>query len=121
MSGGHSIAWTIDHDRVRGVVTCHEPEGAACRLVGGNDCECESWYVERDEQGPFHVAVAYDDEDNESDVKHRMVDGGSCSVVDWMQDTGVEDSHIGPEQSLRDGAIQVEFDDGYLWRYPAVS
>ena len=53
---GHEM--TVTHDPYMGgaeyTVTCHEREGADCRLV----CEqgCDEWStVRRDEHGPFHL------------------------------------------------------------------
>lgn len=93
---GHEM--TVTHDPRMGgaeyTVTCHEREGADCRLV----CEqgCDEWStVRRDEHGPFHLV---NDDPADEPVQHRMTDAGQCSVVDWLRndDAGISDLGVSP-------------------------
>lgn len=90
----HSVAWTLDDDWLNGKITCHAAEGADCRLICREDCE--SWNVANHE--------------------HPLFDAGKCLVVEWLNEAGVLESHIGSHAPV-DGFITPEFHDGYLWSY----
>lgn len=68
--------------KVRLRFRCLAPEGADCRVA----CEegtCESWRIERDEKGPFHLAYEEDDDEDEVEVRHQLWDRGAeyCGSV----------------------------------------
>jgi hypothetical protein len=90
----HSVSWLLSDDWIEGTVTCHATEGADCRL----DCPegCESWDC--------------------VDHEHALVDSGHCLVVEWLENTGVLESHAGNHAPI-DGFIEVEYGDGYTWAY----
>ena len=114
---GHEM--TVTHDPRMGgaeyTVTCHEREGAGCRLV----CEqgCDEWpTVRRDEHGPFHLVNDYPADEP---VQHRMTDNGQCLVVDWLRndDAGIAD--LGPGGygfEIARFPVRVSWTgDGYRW------
>ena len=113
---GHEL--TVTHDPYMGgadyTATCHEREGADCRLV----CEqgCDEWStVRRDEHGPFHLV---NDDPADEPVQHRMTDAGQCSVVDWLRndDAGIAD--LGPGSGFEIARFPVRVSwagDGYGW------
>ena len=93
---GHEM--TVTHDPYMGgaeyTVTCHEREGADCRLV----CEqgCDEWStVRRDEHGPFHLV---NDDPADEPVRHRMVDAGHCNAAEWLTTdlAGIADLGVSP-------------------------
>src|SRR6202051_2884971 len=94
----HSVAWVMHDDWIDGTVTCHAVEGADCRLMCREDCE--AWSV--------------------TDHEHTLFDAGKCLVVEWIENTGVLESHIGTHEPT-DGFIDTEFDgDAYTWWYSEV-
>ena len=114
---GHSVSWKFSP--IYGpsaTFTCHEPEGANCRLH--SNCECESWNVRHDKDGkPYHVYLTYDDQDEEVDVRHDMFTD-ECGVITWLEEDEAADTYAGPERSPADGPIVVEWQDpGYSWSY----
>ena len=114
----HRIVWTLVDGRVRGEVYCDAPVGADCRLVGGPGCECESWNIERDDEGPFHGTAGYDDGDNESEVRHAMVDGDCCNVCEWLnEDEGLLDADGDIEIGVTP-IVPVWHGDYYTWTLP---
>jgi hypothetical protein len=93
----HHVAWTIDRHGIRGVVTCHAPEGAFCRLVCDQDCE---------EWAPDH--------------EHELHDVGYCNVVEFITNgDSIEDAYIGPaNETLCSGFIVPQWQgDWYGWSY----
>ena len=116
---GHSIAWTLQPSWTHGDVACHEPDGADCRLRGGDDCQCESWgAIEHDEHGkPFHEVEGYDEEGNDIATRHYML-SGDCGIVEWIDNDGAEDCYIGPEHPMASGPIKPSWEgDNYGWTY----
>ena len=93
----HSIAWMLDDDWLTATVTCHAVEGADCRMVCPEGCE--SWNL------AYH--------------KHELVDAGRCLVVEWLDNQGIQESHVGSHAPI-DGFIEATWDgDGYTWTYLA--
>lgn len=82
----HVIVFVFDDGSVTTRLECRAAAGADCRLVGGDDCQCEEWAVERDAEGnPYH----------ESDyTRHYMVDSGHCNAELFVNDAP-EDSGTG--------------------------
>jgi hypothetical protein len=90
----HSVAWVLNDEWLDGIVTCHAGEGADCRL----DCPegCAEWDI-----------LTHD---------HALRDSGRCLVVEWIENTGVMETHTGTHAPV-DGFIEVAYDDGYSWSY----
>lgn len=60
---------------------CEEPEGALCRLTCRSG-DCESWCLERDDDGPFHWHVTdMADDGTETRERHPLVDMGECNAL----------------------------------------
>lgn len=93
---GHTIAWKIKGDRIVGKVTCHESEGAPCRMVCG-----------------------YKDCDADGVCEHKQAPYDGCVWVDWFTNDGsVADFHDEDlEESLRDGPIHIWWDGHPVWSY----
>ena len=90
----HSVTWTIQDDNIRGEITCSDvSRSAACHHYCADGCEifpCEH------------------------QPKRQM----TCNIRDWLMDGRLEEFYGGPETSVRDGLINVEWDgDCYLWHY----
>lgn len=76
----HSIIATLDRGGyLRWEARCNEPEGARCRLDCGEGCE--SWRIERDDQGHFHTVETFD---GQPTIRHDMIDSGQCAICDWL-------------------------------------
>ena len=113
---GHEM--TVTHDPRMGgaeyTATCHEREGAGCRLV----CEqgCDEWStVRRDEHGPFHLV---NDDPADEPVRHRMTDNGECNAVDWLRndDAGIADLGPGSGFEIARFPVRVSWAGyGYRW------
>ena len=113
---GHEM--TVTHGPRMGgaeyTVTCHEREGADCRLV----CEqgCDEWStVRRDEHGPFHLV---NDDPADEPVQHRMTDNGQCNAVDWLRnaDAEIADPGVGSGFEIARFPVRVLWaGDGYRW------
>lgn len=108
---GHTITWTLSGGRViHPRVTCHEPETAHCRLVAadGSGCSCESYTLEHDDQGAYHVVTeerASSSGSWEAEVQHRMVpQEGQCNIKDWL-----ENSECVDEEANEDVDIVIPF------------
>lgn len=79
----HSIIAVLERGgTIRWEARCTAPEGAKCRL----DCPegCESWNVEHDEQGYFHMTSPFDSLDGSPAARHDLVDSGQCNTCDWL-------------------------------------
>lgn len=94
----HEIVWTFDQDRVTAKVICHAEPGANCRLeVDHPNCECWSWTIERDEQGPFHLFETEDDDGNDIEERHDMRDtaespyGPTCNFQTWVNEGEIKE------------------------------
>ena len=82
--GGHEISVTHDDDIAIYTPVCHEPYGANCRLVCGEGCE--EWpAITRGSEGTFHGVYGYD---GSLIGRHRMMDGGECQAVLWLEQDG---------------------------------
>lgn len=89
----HQFVVDFDRDTLTVRVVCNAEPGATCRLEPvGNDCDCESWHVERDEVGPYHLYLTEDDDGKEVEVRHDMRDSGDgqfgphCNVREFMNE-----------------------------------
>jgi hypothetical protein len=123
----HEIVWRHDQDHVTGEAVCHADPTAQCRWR--SDCDCEVWYdLGRDDNSPFHVVEELDPitgNPTGQNVKHRMTDGGTCNVLDFLN----ADPSCLPELRVVDnrGAIEIgrtpikPFWDGdsYFWKVVA--
>lgn len=98
----HGVVWKLEDNHIVGTFDCTATEGAPCRLVcgvSGWDCtDGESIEIHRDDAGPYHLR--YDDA-LDQDLRHPLVDGGSCGLVDWMND----DPSMMPERFRGDVTI----------------
>lgn len=96
---GHTLSVTLDGDRVKLAVVCHEAEGADCRLTCTGD---------HDDCADPDVAK----------VDHPLADSGECGAALWINnEDDPAEVHAGDPEPLRDGMpITVEWDGGYKWR-----
>ena len=128
--GGHTIAHTHDGDSIRSVVTCHEPDGAFCR-IRCTDCD-EVWY-ECDmpcEGGCQHEP----DEERLVEEGCNHPKGPHCTnghpIIPckcWKVENldaeygwyGMRDAYDGPTGvPVHDGPIISDWDDDHqVWRY----
>ena len=118
---GHEIVWAFDTDQVIAKVVCHAEPGANCRLVPAVDCDCESWSIERDEKGPFHLYLSEDDDGNDIEIRHDMKDNddvGYCNVVDWINEGEIEECAVKGTsfEIARTSIVPVWTGDYYEWR-----
>lgn len=113
----HAITWAIEDQALVGTPTCTAPVGAVCRLAGRDECQCESWNLQRDKDGPYHLVLAFDGTDDR--VRHSMVDSGQCQVVSWLTNEDASLTELGPEHGtipLGTTTIRpVWTGDGYGW------
>lgn len=105
--------WTVDFG-----VKCESPEGSDCRLVCPEGCE--SWTVQRDEDGPYHVPFELE-EDGNTFKRHRMVDSGKCNTALWLNDDPslIPELYDGNEFVIGEHEITPVWsgpDEGYLWK-----
>lgn len=97
----HWIKWELDPiaDQAVGILECHAPVGARCRL--GCAEGCEMWNI-----GGHH---------------HPLVDLGECWVLPWFQNTDetMIELYDGPLVPLRDGPVTLTWfgEDEFSWEY----
>lgn len=123
---GHEIIWTLDRDRIQGKVVCHEEPGANCRLEANHpNCDCESYSIERDDQGPFHLYWTEDDDGNEIEERHDMRDSGegrfgpTCNVEAWLNESDVGLEELGCMRVFEIGRTPIDpvwRGDYYEWK-----
>lgn len=117
----HEIEWTFDSEHVRPRLVCHAPAEAMCRWQA-TACECEAWYgMNRDAEGPYHLATEADPDDwrKEVEVKHRMTDGGECHIALFLNEGEIEECCSIPGCEFIVGRTFVETTwtgDYYEWR-----
>lgn len=84
----HSILWSFDQDMVMGEIICDSDPEANCRLGGGDDCECESWTIQRDADGTaYHYAPAIEPFTPALRMnRHVMHATPSCNFKTWIEE-----------------------------------
>lgn len=83
---------------------CEEPEEADCRYT--SDCDCESWHVQRDKKGVFHLGGWYDEPNRPRHDMHLDPDG--CGVKPWWDGGGEESFRELLYEDLRPGRHELK-------------
>lgn len=109
--GQHRVQFELTDDYLTGDIICDAPGDAFCRVHCPHNCE--QWSNSRTHPcGP----------DDAPHTLEPLHDGERCLVAEFIEAQGVLDSHTGgPEPVMPDAVIEVEWDDGYLWRYASKS
>lgn len=112
----HRMRFEWDRDSVTATLTCTAPEGADCRLIGADHCDCENWVIERADSPmatPFHRVPTF----SGPDIIHWMHDGGHCNAVEWMDSGDTADfAEQGQEFLIAEVPVSLSWDDnGPLW------
>lgn len=95
----HTVTWKIRSEGyLDGVIKCSAVVGADCRM--GCPEGCEQWPCD-----------------------HELIDYGECYAVEAIDAGGdLYESYRGPDASLRDGNVDIEWDgDSWGWFYPEQS
>lgn len=113
----HFVHPKIGYWGMRLEFTCTEQPGADCKITcppdAGDPYRCESFVVERDDDGtPWHVGF-------ESIVDggrlHQMVPREECLILEWDD---LEECYRGEDEPLREGEVVFEWvGDNYIWKY----
>jgi len=104
---GHSVTISLTEYGVVPKFTCHEPEGAMCRVTCQNGCG--SWTPDHEEK----TAAALG-----SDRKHKLVPYEyGCNFVEWMESCDpIGDAFVGTWELVTDNKVQIEYTgEGYQW------
>lgn len=115
-TSAHHIEWEFDRDSVIGKVVCTSGPDANCHQTA--DCDCESWYIERDETGvAYHLAGEEDLLGDEIQVRHYMRPRDVCNVSDWLGEGDLLESAVeGTSFVIARTPITPQWqDDHYLW------
>lgn len=111
----HEIVWTFDRDMVTSKIVCNAAPDANCRLTGV--CDCESWVIERDADGPFHT---YEDYDGAITERHEMRPVDYCNIVLTVDESdGAPDCADEGVPAFEIARTPVEFTwngDWYAWK-----
>lgn len=109
----HHLVYRHDRDTTTVKPTCDAPRLADCRLACRDGCE--SWTIDRDEIGPYHMVDHFDGQ-----VRHELTDNGLCNWVEWLeQEPGMipELDAVGEAFVIGTVDVEPEWDgDNYLWR-----
>lgn len=113
----HRLVFEYDRDHVTCEMRCYAEEGADCRLVGMDNCNCEFWNIERAHEGaaPYHQV----DTVGGAEILHWMKDGGECNYCTWINESGIAEELNSERESFMIAAIPVEqvwTGDGAEWR-----
>ena len=117
----HELVWTHESDSVTIEAACNAKPDADCRLEPSPDsgCECESFDFERDERGAFHTVIAYDDGDNEVEVRHDMQSGGDCNVCLFLNESDCIEESDDSRSTFEIGRKAIDpvwQGDGFDWK-----
>ena len=113
----HFVHPKIDGGWLRLDFTCTEPSGADCKITcppdQGEPYRCETFVVERDEDGtPWHIGHHFDFEGR----LHQMIPTEYCNILTWWDD--LAECYAGEPGPLREGPIVFTWTgDNYEWRY----
>lgn len=118
--GRHTATILIEDEDLRVEITCHAGPNGHCRQICAEpDCFDEQFRgMAVTPDGWTHLHYTYDAAtDRESEVLHRMEDGGYCNVVEFIaQDGRPQEFYEGPTARLNDTEIDYRWDgDNYLW------
>ena len=80
----HHMTFTFDKGVVSAQFKCTAPEWSDCRLVGMDNCHCESWTIERAHEGaaPYHRVETI----GGAEILHWMKDGGECNAATFINE-----------------------------------
>lgn len=110
----HEARVVIDTYDVGVEFRCTADDDAVCRQACAEGCE--QWPEPRRRHGRWYHDVL--DEAGYIVGVHEMRRLDYCGVVEWLANSDY--TYRGPTVEVRSGwsPIDVEWDDGYVWRYP---
>jgi hypothetical protein len=98
----HAVKLTIEAGGyVEGEIVCNAPAGSPCRMSCPTG-ECGYWAGDECDCGLLAPRP-----------------GDQCGAAEWIDNEGVIDAYAGPPAEIRSGLVEIEWDSGYRWTYPA--
>ena len=110
----HTMKADYRDGRVTLTPVCSAPESADCRVSPRNGCTCESWTLERADDGtPYHRVDTF----GGAEVLHWMNTGGPCLVAEWLED---DPEAAGPAGNFPVAEFPIapvwQPEGGYTWK-----